>query len=125
MTITLRAVPTGGTGGGGSTAPASNRRGEVSGLAPGATTTLVSGATAQWKLRGFVAFGDNDGVVWVEVDGVPLAGITARMSRVKTAMVIMPNPEQLVGTTVALKVRNEADLLTGVAGTYEGTLLGE
>ena len=125
MTVLLRALPVGGGGGSGTSAPANNARGEVTGLAPGATTTLVSISTAQFKLRGFVAFGDNDGVIWVEVDGAPLAGIIARSSRVKVAQVILPNPEALGGSTVRLRVRNEADLVTGVSASFEGTLLGK
>lgn len=121
MTVVLRAVPTGGSGGGGSTAPANNARGDVVGLVPAASQEVISIPAAQFKLRGFVAFGSTDGLFWVEVDGVPLAGITARCSIVKVATLILPNPETITGTTVALKVRNEGD----VSGSFEGTLLGE
>ncbi len=126
MTVVVRAPASGGGGGGGSgDTPAVNYRGDVVGLAPQAITTLASGSAIGWKLRGFAAFGDNDIVVWVELDGTPVEGIIARGSVVKVATLILPNPEPMLGTTVALKVKNDAPSIGGVSATIEGTLFGE
>ncbi len=121
MTAIVRAPSTSASG---SEVPARNLRGSAVGLAPQATTTLASGPASGWKLRGFSAFGDNDLVAWVELDGVPVRGIMARGSIVKVAQLYLPNPEAMVGVTVALKVRNEANLINGVSGAFEGTLFG-
>lgn len=124
MTAVVRAPTTGG-GGSGSNPPAVNARGSVIGLAPQASATLCTHAATGWKLRGFAVFGDNDVVAWVEVDGVELSGITARGSVVKVADLVIPNPEATVGTTVALRVKNDAPLIGGVSASFEGTLFGE
>ncbi|MGV0984977.1 MAG: hypothetical protein ACOYB2_10510 [Limnohabitans sp.] len=122
--MTAIVQPVGAVGGGGGTVPnARNERGSVTGLAPTASQTLVAVQTGTRKLRGFNVHGTTDGLAWVEVDGVPLAGIVARFSRVLPAYLVLPNPEGYASPTVmvALKVQNEGS----VAGDFEGTLLGE
>lgn len=126
MSVVVRAPATGGGGGGGGAeVPARNVRGSVSGLAPQATTTLCTVPATGYKLRGFVAFGDNDFLAWVDVDGVALDGVIARAGIIKVAEIILPNPEATVGTTVSLKVKNDAPTIGGVSAHIEGTLLGE
>lgn len=120
--VIVRAAGSSGGGGGGSgDTTATNVHGNTSGLAPTAVATLCSQPIVGWKYRGFVAYGDTDGLVWLEVDGTPVPGQTARLSRVKTPKITLPNPEQLVGTTASLKVMNEGD----VSGSFEATMFGE
>lgn len=123
MVAVLQAITTGGGGGSGSS-PARNHRGESLALPPGSTATLVSFVASDFKLRGFVAFGTTDLLVWVEQDGVPMDGIVARGSVAKVAQILLPNPETYISPTaiVALRVRNENP---SVSGDFEGTLLGE
>lgn len=120
--MTAIVVPTSGAGAGG-TANAVNYHGSTSGLAPLATATLVSFIAGATKLRGFSVFGDNDAEVWVEDNNVPMAGIRARHSVTKPAYLVLPNPEAYSSptTVVTLKVQN----IGGVAGAFEGTLMGE
>lgn len=109
--------------GGGAVEPARNDRGSVTGLAPASTHTLVSVVAGTRKLRGFSVHGDTDAVAWVEVDGSPLAGMSARFNRVLPAYIALPNPEAYPASTstVTLRVRNDGD----TAGDFEGTLFGE
>jgi hypothetical protein len=120
----LQAITTSG-GGGGSTAAARNHRGEAGSIPAGAIATLTSFTSEDYKLRGFVAYGTTDFVAWVEVDGVPLDGISARGSVSKVAQIILPNPETYASSSsiVALRIRN--DNAYSVTGDFEGTLLGE
>jgi hypothetical protein len=108
--------------------PARNVRGHLSGLAPAATGTLLSQVVGTRRLRGLSVHGTTDGLAWVEVDGEALDGLVARFSRVLPAFLLLPNPEEYPGegSVVVLKVRNESgDAITGVSGSYEGTLFGE
>jgi hypothetical protein len=124
MTVVVRAPATG-SGGSGSLAPARNYRGAVTGLAPQAADTLATAPATAWKLRGFAVTGDNDFFAWVELDGVPIEGLSARRNVATVVRFTLPNPEAFFGISVVLKVRNEANLLTGVSGSFEGVLFGE
>lgn len=123
MVAVLQAFSTG--GGGGGTAAARNHRGEALAVPAGSTATITSFTSEDFKLRGFVAFGTTDFVAWVEVDGNPLDGISARGSVAKVAQLTLPNPESYSSALaiVALRIRNDNQF--SVTGDFEGTLLGE
>lgn len=122
MTAIVMPAFSGGTGGGGSVAVADNERGQVAGLAPSATADLVSSVVGTRRLRGFSVHGSTDAEAWVEIDGVPLSGIRARLSRVLMAYVILPNAEVLLpASTIKLRVQN----MGTTAGDFEGTLFAE
>lgn len=120
--MTAIMVPATGASSGGGAALAKNHRGRqlVNG---GDTVTLVSFVSGTAMLRGFHVYGDTDGFVWIEVDGVPLDGVAARHSAVKDAYRVLPNPEPYVSSSsiVALRVTN----LSSGAAEFEGVILGE
>lgn len=120
--MTAVMVPAVTAGGGGTGTLAFNQRGRAT-VTPSATATLVSFVSGAHFLRGFHVTGNGDGFAWIEIDGDPLDGMAARMSIVKDAYRVLPNPEAYPssGAIVALKVTNDSD----VTIEFEGVVFGE
>lgn len=110
--------------GGGSSGSAIAQNFHGNGVAtPNETITLVSFTAGQTLFRGFMAMGTANAEVWIEIDGSPLYGTSSRISVVKDAYRVIPNPESYPSaiSVVTLKVKNTDD----ATGTFEGVIFNE
>lgn len=97
---------------------ATNYSGTVSGLASGNTATVVSLTPGtNWKLRGFIAWGNSNALWQLEVDGSVLC---KRRMNIASPFVEVALPEYVEpSSSVKLIVTNEGD-----TADFGGVILG-
>jgi hypothetical protein len=100
---------------------ADNRFGSTAALAQAGTATLVSfTAPADYRLHGWIVTGDGDAYITIEIGASKKYADRLHITK-KAANRILPVPDDVGGSLVELKVRNDSD----GASDYEATVLGE
>ena len=100
---------------------ADNTFGSTAALAMGATATLVTfTAAADFRLHGWIVTGEGDAYITIEIATVKKYSDRTNETR-KSVNTILPVPDDVGGSLVELKVRNDGD----GAGDFEATVLGE
>lgn len=101
---------------------ASNNYSSITGLAAGATTTIVSitSSAVGYSIGGLSITGTGEGYFFIQVAGITV--LSSRTTNTQRSNVIsLPNPLAVsTGSAVVLRVTNEG----GASSDYEATLFG-